>query len=113
MSLLTLPSRVRRPRCSCPPQLGPLPTPLRRVVQLSADLVAALLEVEGRDRATLDDLEWADAVAARMMQRESVRRESERRIQASCASTATTPRRKPSTARRAEERTGSSATSAT
>ena len=109
MSLLTLASRVRRHRCGCPQHEGPLPTPIRRTVQLSADLVAALLEVEGRDRATLDDLEWADAVAARM-----VRRESERgRVQPSCASTATTPRRKPSTARRADVRSGSSATSAT
>ncbi len=109
MSLLTLPSRVRRQRCSCGAQDGPLPSPLRRVVLLSADLVAAVLEVERRDRATLDDLEWADAVAAWI-----VRRESERsRRQASCASTATTPRRRPSTARRATLRTGSSATSAT
>lgn len=109
MSLLTLPSRVRRPRCNCAAQEGPLPTPLRRVVLLSADLLSAVLEVEQRERATLDDLEWADAVAARI-----VRRETERsRRQASCASTATTPRRKPSTARRALERTGSSATSAT
>lgn len=115
MSLLTLPSRVRRHHCSCTPQEGPLPTPLRRVVQLSADLVAALLEVEGRDRATLNDLEWADAVAARMMRRESERSQLllQGCSQASCASTATTPRRKPSTARRAEVRTGSSATSAT
>jgi hypothetical protein len=109
MSLLTLPSRVRRPRCSCAAQDSPLSTPLRNVVLLSADLLAALLEVEQRDRATLDDLEWADAVAARI-----VRREVERsRRQASCASTATTPRRRPSTARRAIDRSGSSATSAT
>ena len=109
MSLLTLPSRVRRPRCSCAAPDSPLPSPLRNVVLLSADLLAALLEVEQRERTTLDDLEWADAVAARI-----VRREIERsRRQASCASTATTPRRKPSTARRAIARSGSSATSAT
>jgi hypothetical protein len=117
MSLLTLTSRVRRPvrrpggqsPCEFTPAQGPLPLPLRRVVELSADLVAALMEVEQRDRATLDDLEWADAVAARI-----VRREDDRvRRQSSCASTATTPRRKPSTARRAAERSGPSATSAT
>ncbi len=113
MSLLTLPSRVRRPRAKCPQQDGPLPPPVRRAVLLSADLVAALLEVEGRDRATLDDLEWADAVAAGMVRRESARDGAARRVQASCASTATTPRRSPSTARRAAERTGPSATSAT
>ena len=80
MSLLTLPSRVRRPPlqlpaagrsapdsaahgwCSCPPIC-----------------VAALLEVEGRDRATLDDLEWADAVAARIVRREAERQPAFRR----------------------------------
>src|SRR4051812_5849308 len=72
MSLLTLPSRARRPRrtITAPPTAsscgGPLPAPLRHRVQLSADLVSALLQVEGRRRPTLDDLEWADAVAARM-----------------------------------------------
>ena len=108
MSLLTLPSRVRRHHCTCQSAQGPLPAKVHAIVQLSADLVAALLEVEGRERATLDDLEWADAVAAGM-----VRRQLARLAQASCASTATTPRRKPSTARRAVERRGSSATSAT
>jgi hypothetical protein len=38
-------------------------------IRLSADLVAALLDVERRSRATLDDLEWADAVADRMLRR--------------------------------------------
>ena len=77
MSLLTLPTRVRRQRHGMNNQAvsrlaaavthhSPLPPPLQARVQLSADLVSALLEVEGRQRPTLDDLEWADAVAARM-----------------------------------------------
>jgi hypothetical protein len=43
-------------------------------IRLSADLLAALLEVEGRARARLDDLEWADAVADRMLRRRAGRR---------------------------------------
>jgi hypothetical protein len=42
-------------------------------VRLSADLLAALLEVEQRSRVTLDDLEWADAVAARLLRRRAGR----------------------------------------
>jgi hypothetical protein len=79
MSLLTLPSRVRRPRHSTTrlatavTSHSPLPPPVRARVQLSADLVSALLEVEGRQRPTLDDLEWADAVAARLAERQAQR----------------------------------------
>ncbi len=75
MSLLTLSSRVRRQRCATPThtQPDPLPAPVRLRIELSADLVAALLELEGRDRPTLDDLEWADAVAARMAIRRAAR----------------------------------------
>ena len=75
MSLLTLSSRVRRQRCATPSAVAPdpLPAPVRLRVQLSADLVAALLELEGRERPTLDDLEWADAVAARIAQRQAAR----------------------------------------
>jgi hypothetical protein len=43
-------------------------------IRLSADLLAALLEVEQRSRATLDDIEWADAVAARLVARQEQRR---------------------------------------
>ncbi|WP_370657147.1 MULTISPECIES: hypothetical protein [unclassified Frankia] len=32
-------------------------------MRLSAELLAAILEVEGRSRATLDDMERADALA--------------------------------------------------
>ena len=79
MSLLTLPSRVRRPRhtttrmAAAVTNHSPLPPPVQARVQLSADLISALLEVEGRHRPTLDDLEWADAVAARMIRRQAQR----------------------------------------
>jgi hypothetical protein len=42
-------------------------------VRLSADLLAALLDVEQRKRATLDDIEWSDAVAERLLARRSAR----------------------------------------
>jgi hypothetical protein len=42
-------------------------------VRLSADLLASLLEVERRQRATLDDIEWADAVAERLLRRQRSR----------------------------------------
>jgi hypothetical protein len=104
MSLPTLP-RVRRHRPTPPLDLN------RLRIQLSADLITALREVEGLERTSLDDLEWADAVAALLVTRLAARLEASG--QATCASTATTPRRRPSTARRAFARTGSSATSAT
>ena len=56
------------------PPPSPLPPPLEARIRLSADLLAALLEVEQRTRATLDDLEWADAVADRMLRRRAGRR---------------------------------------
>jgi hypothetical protein len=103
MSLPTL-SRVRRHRPHTPLDLN------RLRIQLSADLITALRVVEGRQHTSLDDLEWADAVAALLVTRLAARLSPN--CQAACASTATTPRRKPSTARRAFARTGSSATSA-
>lgn len=121
MSLLPFRSRVRR-QCANPPNSPPTTPPTRAQlparVQLSADLLAAVLEVEGQLRPTLDDLEWADAVAARLEARQEARSAANQCNQTRpdypiCASTATTPRRKPSTARRALPRTGSSATSAT
>jgi hypothetical protein len=63
------------PPPSAPPP-SPLPTLVAARVRLSADLLAALLEVEQRQRATLDDLEWADAVADRMLRRRLTRRAS-------------------------------------
>ncbi len=102
--------RARRPRRPATDRAGtPLPPRVRERIQLSADLLAALLDVEGRDRPTLDDLEWADALAVRLTARRSAREAA----QEACASTATTPRRSPSIARRAVFRSGSSATSAT
>jgi hypothetical protein len=80
MSLLTTikVSRARRSRCAASPQaaavVDPLPASLRRRIQLSSDVLAALLKVEGRDRPTLDDIEWADAVAAQLTQRLAARR---------------------------------------
>jgi hypothetical protein len=43
--------------------------------RLSAEILAAVLEVEQRSRATLDDMERADALAARLIAR---RREQQR-----------------------------------
>jgi hypothetical protein len=51
-------------------QTGPLPMPVAARIRLSADLLASLLEVEQRSRATLDDIEWADAVADRLIRRQ-------------------------------------------
>jgi hypothetical protein len=56
------------------PRASPISPPLEARIRLSADLLAALLEVEQRSRATLDDLEWADAVADRMLRRRAGRR---------------------------------------
>lgn len=47
----------------------PLPRCVTERVRTSADVLAALLDVEGRSRASIDDLEWADAVAARILAR--------------------------------------------
>ncbi|CAI7978922.1 exported hypothetical protein [Frankia sp. Hr75.2] len=51
---------------------GTLPPSVARVAartRLSAELLAALLEVEERTRATLDDIERADALADRLLAR--------------------------------------------
>jgi len=83
MSLLTRPQPIKRrgfktqaPRPAAAEAAAfehPLPASVRLRVQLSGDLVAALLELEGRERATLDDLEWADAVATLMASRHLAR----------------------------------------
>jgi hypothetical protein len=62
------------PRHRIEPASSPLPTVVAARVRLSADLLAALLELEQRHRATLDDLEWADAVADRIVRRRLARR---------------------------------------
>lgn len=51
------------------PARGHLPAGVEARVRLSHELLAALLEVESRSHATLDDLEWSDAVADRMLRR--------------------------------------------
>ena len=40
------------------------------LLQLSSDLLTAILAVEGRTRATLDDLERADALALQVLARQ-------------------------------------------
>ncbi|MEX5632524.1 hypothetical protein [Parafrankia sp. FMc2] len=65
------------PSGSVPAQRGrttpaPLPPSVARVAartRLSAELLAAILTVDGRTRATLDDMERADALADVMMTR--------------------------------------------
>jgi hypothetical protein len=53
---------------------GPLPADIVVRVRLSADLLAASLEVDRRRCATLDDIERADAVADRLLRRQAERR---------------------------------------
>jgi hypothetical protein len=75
-SLLRLARRRTRGLASVPPpkRTDPLPAAVAARVRLSADLLAALLDVEQRTRATLDDIEWADAVADRLLRRQEARR---------------------------------------
>jgi hypothetical protein len=70
----SLRSRIADPvsrRCAEPARhrSGPLPRQVAERVRASAAALAALLEVEGRSTVNLDDLEWADAVAARLVAR--------------------------------------------
>lgn len=67
------PSAPANPRLVRPAIQGPLPPSVEVRVRLSADLLAALLDVERRSRPTLDDLEWADAVADRIVRRRTAR----------------------------------------
>jgi hypothetical protein len=75
-SLLRLARRRTRELAPVPPpkRTDPLPAAVAARVRLSADLLAALLEVEQRTRVTLDDIEWADAVADRLLRRQEARR---------------------------------------
>nr|WP_241834512.1 hypothetical protein [Pseudofrankia asymbiotica] len=55
---------------------GALPPSVARVAartRLSAELLAAILEVDARQRATLDDIERADALAERLLARRADR----------------------------------------
>ncbi|MEX5637678.1 hypothetical protein [Parafrankia sp. FMc2] len=62
--------RSRRPPSTRTPSA--LPPSVARVAartRLSAELLAAMLEIEDRTRATLDDMERADRLAARLLAR--------------------------------------------
>lgn len=66
--------RRRRIDPPSPPATAPAPLPpsVARVAErmrLSAELLAATLELERRSRVSLDDLEWADALAERLLAR--------------------------------------------
>jgi hypothetical protein len=57
--------------------VSPLPPSVARVAartRLSAEILAAVLEIEERSRATLDDIERADALADRLITRHRERR---------------------------------------
>jgi len=58
------------------PERPALPPSVARVAartRLSAELLAAILEVDARPRATLDDIERADALAERLLARRADR----------------------------------------
>jgi hypothetical protein len=63
-----MPSLLRLARRRAP-AARPLSAEVAVRIRLSADLLGALLDVEQRSRATLDDIEWADAVADRLIRR--------------------------------------------
>lgn len=68
--------RLRPPVTDEPePPHEPLPRRVAEQVRMSADVLAALLAVEGRTTASIDDLEWADAVAERLLARITARQE--------------------------------------
>jgi hypothetical protein len=61
-----------RPSAAPRPQTGPRPPTvalMRARGRLSAELLAAMLEVDQRASATLDDIERADALAERLLAR--------------------------------------------
>ncbi|WP_419469380.1 hypothetical protein [Candidatus Frankia alpina] len=69
----TPPARIMGPAAAGWPGGAPtLPPSVARVAartRLSAELLAAILEVDQRTRATLDDIERADALAERLLVR--------------------------------------------
>lgn len=71
--LPTAPPRSPAPTTRPDPARRHLPAGIEARVRLSADLLGALLENESRSHATLDDLEWADALADRMLRRRARR----------------------------------------
>lgn len=75
--------QVRRPHGQLPPSVARVAARTR----LSAEILAAVLEIEERSRATLDDIERADALAERLIARHRQRqtlglRDAEERISA-------------------------------
>nr|WP_041261011.1 hypothetical protein [Pseudofrankia inefficax] len=63
------PAAVRRDAPALPPSVARVAARTR----LSAELLAAILEVDARQRATLDDIERADALAQRLLARRADR----------------------------------------
>ncbi|WP_462165917.1 hypothetical protein [Frankia sp. AiPs1] len=77
-SVERLPTQRAAVECAVRPAwaVGSLPPSVARVAartRLSAELLAALLEVDGRSRATLDDMERADAIADALLARRRLR----------------------------------------
>ncbi len=60
---------VTTPPCRPPGQLPPSVARVAARTRLSAEILAAVLEIEKRSRATLDDIERADALAERLIAR--------------------------------------------
>ncbi len=75
--LTSRPTTTTRPAVPTAPGSAPvLPPSVARVAartRLSAELLAAVLEVERRTRATLEDIERADALAERLLVRRGAR----------------------------------------
>ncbi|MGZ4618386.1 MAG: hypothetical protein ACXV5Q_11095 [Frankiaceae bacterium] len=63
-------SAERHPAGLSERHLRPLSRARTELLQLSSDLLTAILAVEGRTRATLDDLERADALALQVLARQ-------------------------------------------
>ena len=60
----------RAPSRRVPSGITELSRARTELLQLSSDLLTAILAVEGRTRATLDDLERADALALQVLARQ-------------------------------------------
>ncbi|MCK9900741.1 hypothetical protein CC117_12075 [Parafrankia colletiae] len=63
------PTERPAPSTRAPSTLPPSVARVAARTRLSAELLAAMLEIEGRTRATLDDMERADRLAARLLAR--------------------------------------------
>jgi hypothetical protein len=67
------PTAAGRLDAATPSALPPSVARVAARTRLSAELLAAILEVDDRRRATLDDIERADALAARLLARRAER----------------------------------------